>query len=101
MRAMPIHIYTGKPGLVQIKASFRKNWLHYLQEALGLSIFMCSACVFGALLESKDSIVHQNIHLPFLRTVMMAILMGSTALFIFYSRFTSPSGSHINPAVTI
>ena len=31
----------------------------------------------------------------------MAILMGSTALFIFYSRFTSPSGSHINPAVTI
>jgi len=28
-------------------------------------------------------------------------MMGSTALFIFYSRFTSPSGSHINPAVTI
>jgi aquaporin Z len=26
--------------------------------------------------------------------------MGATALFIFYSPFTSPSGSHINPAVT-
>jgi aquaporin Z len=27
--------------------------------------------------------------------------MGSTALLIFYSPFTAPSGSHINPAVTI
>lgn len=27
--------------------------------------------------------------------------MGLTALFIFYSRFTSPSGSQINPAVTL
>jgi aquaporin Z len=27
--------------------------------------------------------------------------MGLTALFIFYSPFTAPSGSHINPAVTI
>jgi len=27
--------------------------------------------------------------------------MGGTALFIFYSPWTSPSGSHINPAVTL
>jgi aquaporin Z len=31
----------------------------------------------------------------------MGILMGSTALLIFYSPFTAPSGSQINPAVTI
>lgn len=31
----------------------------------------------------------------------MGVLMGATALFIFYSKLTSPSGSHINPAVTV
>ena len=31
----------------------------------------------------------------------MGVLMGGTALVIFYSKFTAPSGSHINPAVTI
>lgn len=31
----------------------------------------------------------------------MGIAMGSTALFIFYSPFTAPSGSQINPAVTL
>ena len=36
-----------------------------------------------------------------LRTIITGILMGATALFIFYSPWTSPSGSHINPAVTL
>lgn len=31
----------------------------------------------------------------------MGLLMGATALYIFYSPYTAPSGSHINPAVTI
>ena len=31
----------------------------------------------------------------------MGFLMGATALIIFYSPFTAPSGSHINPAVTV
>ena len=101
MRAMPIRVYAGKTGWMQVKVSFRKNWKHYLQEALGLAIFMCSACFFGALLESNYSPVHQAIHNTFSRMVIMGVLMGVTALFIFYSKFTSPSGSHINPAVTI
>jgi aquaporin Z len=33
--------------------------------------------------------------------VIMGVSMSLTALFIFYSPVTSPSGSHINPAVTI
>jgi aquaporin Z len=33
--------------------------------------------------------------------VLMGIMMGLTALFIFYSAFTAPSGSQINPAVTL
>jgi aquaporin Z len=101
MRAMPIRIYTGNTGWLQVKASFHKNWKHYLQEALGLAIFMFSACFFGALLEAKTSPVHLAISNAFLRSIIMGILMGATALFIFYSKYTSPSGSHINPAVTI
>jgi aquaporin Z len=101
MRAMPIRVYTGASGILQMKASFQKNWKHYLQEALGLALFMISACFFGALLESNDSSLHHTIPDTFLRTVIMGVLMGSTALFIFYSPFTSPSGSHINPAVTL
>ena len=101
MRAMPIRIITGTGGLPQLKASFRKNWKHYFQEALGLAIFMISACFFGALLEGKDALLHLAIPDNFLRTVIMGLMMGATALFIFYSPFTSPSGSHINPAVTL
>ena len=101
MRAMPIKVYTGQGGVVQMKASFKKNWKYYLQEALGLAIFMISACFFSALLESNYSSIHHDIPDNFLRRIIMGILMGLTALFIFYSPLTSPSGSHINPAVTI
>lgn len=101
MRAMDIRTATGYSGITQMKASFRKNRQHYFQEALGLAIFMISACFFGGLLEARQSSLHQAIPNAFFRTVITGILMGATALFIFYSPFTSPSGSHINPAVTL
>lgn len=97
---MPIQVFTGKAGLTQLKASWATNWKHYLQEAVGLSIFMISACFFGATLEG-DTTLHHTIPDNFTRTILMGILMGATALFIFYSPWTSPSGSHINPAVTL
>ncbi|MEO6452905.1 MAG: aquaporin [Ginsengibacter sp.] len=100
MRAMPIKVYTGKGGLIQMKASFKKNWIHYLQEALGLAIFMISACFFSALLWGDDASFHFAIDNVVLRNIITGLLMGFTALFIFYSPFTAPSGSHINPAVT-
>jgi aquaporin Z len=98
---MPIRIITNKGGFTQLKASFKKNWKHYLQEALGLAIFMVSACFFGALMESKTSPWHQALPNNFVRMVIMGVFMGATALFIFYAPCTSPSGSHINPAVTL
>jgi aquaporin Z len=101
MRVMPIRVITGTGGWLQLKTSFAKNRKYYLQEAFGLAIFMISACFFSALLEAKNSFVHQFIQHPFLRTVIMGILMGATALFIFYFPLTSSSGSHINPAVTL
>jgi aquaporin Z len=84
-----------------MKASFKKNWPHYLQEAFGLAIFMVSACFFGALLWSNDTSFHFEIKNEMLRNIATGILMGATALFIFFAPFTAPSGSHINPAVTI
>jgi len=84
-----------------MKAAFRKNWKHYLQESLGLAIFMASACFFGALLYSGKSPWYQVIPGEAWKNLLMGIMMGSTALFIFYSPLTSPSGSQINPAVTL
>ena len=100
MRAMPIRVYSGKSGFTQMKASFRKNWAHYLQEGLGLAIFMISACLFSALLWGNDASFHVAIQNVMLRNIVTGILMCITAWFIFYSPFTAPSGSQINPAVT-
>jgi aquaporin Z len=98
---MPIRIFTGKSGWEQMKASFKKNWKHYLQEGLGLAIFMISACFFGAMLFSEKSSWHQAIPNGIIKNILMGTAMGATALFIFYSPLTSPSGSQINPAVTL
>lgn len=101
MRPIHIRVSTAESGLQLAKASFRKNRLHYLREGLGLAIFMMSACAFGALLEARHSWLHLAIHSGRARLILMGIAMGATALFIFYSPLTAPSGSHINPAVTL
>jgi aquaporin Z len=101
MRAMPIQVFTGSSGFVQMKAAFKKNRKHYLQEALGLAIFMISACFFGALIFSPQSSGHAAFQNDMQRNVLMGLMMGATAMFIFYSPFTAPSGSQINPAVTV
>lgn len=98
---MPIQVFTGSRGIRQMKAAFRQNWRHYLQEALGLAIFMISACFFSAMLFSGKSSWHHAIPDQMMRNVIMGIAMGITALLIFYSPLTAPSGSQINPAVTL
>lgn len=101
MRVMPIKINTGSRGYVQMKAAFKMNWRHYLQEALGLGIFMASACFFSAMLFSEKSAWYHFFPGFTARNIFMGLMMGSTALFIFYSPWTAPSGSQINPAVTL
>jgi aquaporin Z len=101
MRAVNIRVYTGKSGFIQLKASFKKNWIHYLQEALGLALFMIAACFFSALFWGNDASFHFVFSNDEVRNMTNGILMGATALLIFYCPFTAASGSHINPAVTI
>lgn len=84
-----------------MKAAFKKNWKHYLQEALGLAIFMISACFFSALIFSEKGLWYNAIPSVTWKNIVMGSAMGLTALFIFYSPWTAPSGSQINPAVTL
>ncbi len=98
---MPIQVTTGRSGWLQLKAAAGKNWRFYLQEAFGLYIFMVSACFFGTKLFAPGSAWVHSIPDETMRNVIMGIAMGLTALFIFYSPWTAPSGSQINPAVTL
>ena len=97
---MPIRVFTGTTGVKQLKAAFRKNKKHYLQEALGLALFMISACFFSAMIFSANGSWNHAIPGELLKGALMGLMMGLTALFIFYSPWTAPGGSHINPAVT-
>ena len=100
MRAVDIKIKKTSGGIAQLKASFSKNWKFYMQEALGLAIFMVSACFFSGILFGKNGFLVTYSMVPY-RQYLLGLMMGLTALYIFYSPFTSPSGSHINPAVTL
>ncbi len=82
-------------------SAFKNNWKLYLMEAFGLAIFMVSACFFSAMLFSPHSAWYHLFPNDMVRNILMGPMMGLTALFIFYSPFTAPSGAHINPAVTI
>lgn len=73
----------------------------YLMEAFGLAIFMVSACFFSAMLFSPKSSWYHFFPNNMVRNILMGPMMGLTALFIFYSPVTAPSGAHINPAVTV
>ena len=75
MRAMPIQVFTGTSGVRQMKAAYVKNKTHYLQEALGIAIFMISACFFGAMLEGETGWLHLRISNDTIRTCVMGLLM--------------------------
>ena len=81
--------------------AIKKHWIEYLIEAGGLSVFMISACTFGALLEHPSSPVRQAIADSFTRRVLMGMAMGLTAIAIVYSPWGKRSGAHLNPAVTL
>lgn len=101
MTPLHIKIVSGKAGFKQLVSSWRHNYRFYIQEAVGLAIFMISACFFGALLESHHGFLHDAIPVAGLRQLLMGAIMSATALFIFYGPLTASSGAHINPAVSL
>ena len=70
-------------------------------EAAGLGIFMISASLFGTILEYPGTPIHETLSDPFVRRMVMGVLMGLTAISIIYSPWGQQSGAHINPSVTL
>lgn len=81
--------------------ALKNHWPEYLIEAVGLGIFMISACAFGALLEHPKSLVRQAIADSLTRRTLMGLAMGLTSIGIVYSPWGKQSGAHLNPAVTL
>lgn len=78
--------------------SLKNHWLEYFCEALGLGVFMVSACVFSVILFHPNSaVINWSLQL---RLVLIGLAMGLTAIVIFKSPFGKLSGAHINPSVT-
>lgn len=76
------------------------HWAEYCLEALGLGLFMLSACAFTALLEHPASIVRQALPDAVTRRALIGLAMGLTAVALIYSPLGQRSGAHLNPAVT-
>jgi aquaporin Z len=76
------------------------HWPEYLLEAIGLGLFMLSACAFTALLEHPASFARQALPDPFARRALIGLAMGLTAVALIYSPLGKRSGAHLNPAVT-
>jgi len=84
-----------------MRDTLRRHWPEYLMEALGLGLFMISACLVTVLLEHPGSPAHQAIVSPLLRRLLIGLAMGLTAVGIIYSPWGQRSGAHLNPAVTL
>jgi aquaporin Z len=81
--------------------ALRHHWPEYLIEAVGLGMFMISACVFTVLLMHPASPVALWIADPIWKRAAIGIAMGLTAIALIYSRWGKQSGAHFNPSVTI
>ncbi len=77
------------------------HWPEFLMEASGLAIFMISLCFFTTIFEYPGSPIQQLISEPFLRRMLLGIVVGLTAVVIIYSPMGKQSGAHLNPAITL
>lgn len=86
---------------LKMTQALKSHWPEYLMEALGLGIFMLSACAFTVLLYHPSSPAVQLIAAESARRVLMGLAMGSTLVAIVFSPFGKRSGAHLNPAFTL
>lgn len=77
------------------------EYAKYVDEAIGLGLFMVSACFFDILVEYPGLPFRHAVTSALLRRFLVGLAMGLTGLYIFTSRFGKQSGAYINPAVTL
>jgi len=81
--------------------ALKRHWQVYLLEAVGLGIFMVSACGFAVLLFHPASFAGGMIEGSLIKQMLMGVAMGLTFIGIVYSPIGQKSGAHINPAATL
>jgi len=81
--------------------ALEEHWPEYLAEALGLGLFMVSACVVGTLLGHPGSPAARAIPDGLARRLLMGLAMGLTAVALIYSPWGRRSGAHLNPATKL
>ena len=86
---------------MNLPARTRGHLAAYSYEALGLGLFMVSACGFGVLLFHPASPVVSLLPGELPRRTMMGLAMGLTNIANIYSPWGRRSGAHLNPAVTL
>ena len=90
------------PGAeLRIATRLSQHWPEYAIEAGLLGSFMVSACLFATLIFYPGWPVARMIPDPFVRRMIMGMVMGSTAVALNYSIWGKRSGAHYNPAVTL
>jgi aquaporin Z len=96
-----VNIVRFTPAGRTLRSALARHWPEYAMEALGLGLFMFSACAFTVLLEHPASFVRQEIGDAFIRRALIGVAMGLTAVALIYSPLGKRSGAHLNPAVTL
>lgn len=81
--------------------ALQNHWIEYLIEAWGIGTTLVIAGLFATLLKSPQSPVAQWLPSPFLSTVLMGIVVGTTVITLIYSPWGKRSGAHFNPSVTL
>lgn len=75
--------------------------VEYLAEALGLGLFMISACVVATAIWHPASPLHPALPDEFARRALMGLAMGLTLVGLVHSPWGRRSGAHLNPSVSL
>lgn len=81
--------------------ALRRHLPEYAMEGALLGLFMVAACIGAAALEHPASPLNRALPEPAVRRLVMAALMGATAVALVSSPWGQQSGAHMNPALTL
>jgi aquaporin Z len=90
-----------EPELVIRENATTTHLPEYLMEAVGLGIYMMSACTFALLLLHPSSPALTWIPDATIRRILMGIGLGAAVAAFIYSPWGMQSGAHLNPAIMI